>query len=108
MTDALISSLAEIRALRVTSFTSVMRYKNTETPMPEIGRALGVAYIVEGNITRDDEHVRITAQLINADADKHIWSKTFDRPTSDLLSVQIEVAAAIAAQISDELLSPKI
>ena len=104
MTDALISSLAKIRPLQVTSFTSVMRYKNTETPIPEIGRALGVAYILEGNITRDDEHVRITAQLIDAATDKHVWSRTFDRPTSDLLSMQREVVAAIAAQISDELL----
>lgn len=104
MTDALISSLAEIRALQVTSFTSVMRYKNTETPISEIGRALGVAYIVEGNILRDEEHVRITAQLIAADADKQLWSKTFDRPVSDLMSVQSEVATAISAQISDELL----
>jgi|GEM_PF-558711 len=104
MTDALISSLAEIRALQVTSFTSVMRYKNTETPISEIGRALGVAYIVEGNILRDEERVRITAQLIAADADKQLWSKTFDRPVSDLASVQSEVATAISAQISDELL----
>ncbi len=104
MTDALISSLAQIRALRVTSLTSVMRYKNTETPIPEIGRALGVAYILEGSIFRDDEKVRITAQLIAADADKHVWSNTFDRSMPALLSVQSEIAAEIAAQISGELL----
>ena len=104
ITDALISSLAQIQALRVTSFTSVLRYKNTEIPIPEIGRALGVAYIVEGSILRDDEHVRITAQLIAADTDEHVWSKTYDRPTTDLRSVQSEVAAAIAAQISNKLL----
>jgi len=104
MTDALISSLAGVRALQVTSYTSVMRYKNTEDPIPAIGRALGVAYIVEGSITRDDEHVRITVQLIDANTDTHVWSKAFDRPTPDLLSVQSEVAAAIAAQISDEML----
>jgi TolB-like protein len=104
MTDALISSLAEIQALRVTSLTSVLRYKNTEVSIPEIGRALGVAYIVEGSIFREDEHVRITAQLIAADADKHIWSTTLDRSMPNLLSMQSDVAAAIAAQISDELL----
>jgi len=104
MTDALISSLAGVRALQVTSYTSVMRYKNTEDPITAIGRALGVAYIVEGSITRDDEHVRITVQLIDANTDTHVWSKAFDRPTPDLLSVQSEVAAAIAAQISDEML----
>jgi len=105
MTDALISSLAEIRTLRVTSLTSIMRYKNTEIPIPEIGRALGVAYILEGSVFRDVEQVRLTAQLIDANTDKHVWSKTFDRPSPDLLSVQSEVAAAIAAQISDEMQS---
>ena len=104
MTDALISSLAEIPALRVTSLTSVMTYKNTEIPIPEIGRTLGVAYIVEGSVFRDDENVRITAQLIATDTDTHVWSKTFDRPMPDILSVQSEVATAIAAQISNELL----
>ncbi len=104
MTDALISSLAKTRSLQVTSFTSVMRYQDTETPTPEIARTLGVAYIVEGSVFRDNEHVRITAQLIDANTDTHIWSKTFDRPTPNLLSVQSEVAAAIAAQISDEML----
>lgn len=104
MTDALISSLARVRGLQVTSFTSVMRYKNTEDPIPVIGRALGVAYILEGSITREDEHVRITAQLIDANTDTHVWSKTFNRPILDLLSVQNEVAAAIAAQISGVML----
>ncbi len=103
MTDALISSLAEIGTLRVTSLTSVMRYKNTEIPIPEIGRTLGVAYILEGSVFRDVEQVRLTAQLIDANTDKHVWSKTFDRPSPDLLSVQSEVTAAIAAQISDEM-----
>ena len=104
MTDAMISSLAEIGELRVTSLTSVMKYKNTEISIPDIGRALGVAYIVEGSVYRDGEHVRITAQLIDTNTDKHVWSKAFDRPVSDLLSVQSEVAAAIAAEISDEML----
>jgi tetratricopeptide (TPR) repeat protein len=80
-----------------------MRYQDTEIPIPEIGRVLGVAYILEGSVYRDSEQVRIIAQLIEAESDKHVWSKTFDRATSDLLSVQSEVAAAIAAQISDEI-----
>jgi TolB-like protein len=104
MTDALISSLAEIGSLRVTSLTSVMRYQNTETPIPEIGRVLGVAYILEGSVTRDGERVRIIAQLIQAESDEHVWSKTFDRTASDLLSVQSEVAVAIAALVSDEII----
>jgi TolB-like protein len=105
MTDALISSLAEIGTLGVTSLTSVMRYKNTETPIPEIGRTLGVAYILEGSVFRDDEQVRLTAQLIDANTDKHVWSKRFDRPSPDLLSVQSEVTATIAALISNEMVT---
>ena len=104
MTDALITSLAELRSLRVTSLTSVMRYGNTDIPLIEIGRTLGVAYIVEGSVLRDGQNLRITAQLIAADTDTHIWAKTFDRETSDLLLVQSEIAAEIAKQISEELL----
>jgi len=103
MTDAMISSLAEIGVLHVTSLTSVMKYKNTEVSIPEIGRELGVEYIVEGSVYRDGENVRITAQLIDTKTDKHVWSRAFERPMSDLLSVQSEVAAAIGAQISDEM-----
>ncbi len=104
MTDAIISSLAKIPTLRVTSLTSVMQYSDTETPIPEIGRALGVAYILEGSIFHDNELVRITTQLIASDTDEHVWSSTFERPMLDLLSMQNEVATAVAAQISDELL----
>lgn len=104
MTDALISSLAEVRALRVTSLTSVMRYKDTDIPIAEIGRTLGVAYVVEGSLYREEDSVRITAQLIATNADEYIWSSTFERPMVDLFSMQNEVATAVAAQISDELL----
>ena len=96
MTDGLIASLAQVRALRVTSLTSVMRYKNTDTPIPEIGQTLGVAHIVEGSLIREGDRVRVTAQLIDVDVDEHIWSTTLDRPIPDLLSVLNEVATAIA------------
>lgn len=108
MTDALISALAEVDNLQVTSLTSIMRYKSTEIPIPEIGRALGAAYILEGSVFRDADRARITAQLIEADTDKHVWSRTFDRPLSDLFSVQTEVAAAVAAQISNKLVSTPV
>lgn len=104
MTDALISSLAEIRELRVTSLTSVMRFSDTDMPMPDIARSLDVAYLVEGSVMRDDNMVRITAQLIAAGSDTHLWSKTFDRPAENLMAVQKEVADEIAAQISSELI----
>lgn len=104
MTDALISSLAEVPALRVTSLTSVRRYKNTDVPIPEIGRELGVAFLVDGSVYRDNDNLRISAQLIDADADTHVWSKTFERSMPELQAAQSEVASAIAQQISGELL----
>ena len=104
MTDALISSLAETRKLRVTSLTSVMRYNDTEIPLPEIARSLDVAYLVEGSVMRDDNLVRITAQLIAAGSDTHVWSETYDRPAENLMAVQREVADEIAEQISTELI----
>lgn len=103
MTDALISSLAENRQLRVTSLTSVLRFSDTDAPLPEIARLLDVAYLVEGSVVRDDNLVRITAQLIAADSDTHVWAKSFDRPAENLMAVQREVAEEIAAQISTEL-----
>ncbi len=103
MTDALISALANTGSLRVTSLTSIMRYKNTDIPIPEIGRVLDVAYILEGSVSRNNENVRITAQLIKTESDQHLWARTFDRSASDLLSVQSDVADAIARQISGEI-----
>jgi len=104
VTHALISSLAESGTLQVTSLTSVIRFKNTETSISEIGRALSVAYILEGGVIRDGERVRITARLIQTDSDEQIWAKTIDRDYSALLSMQTDVANTIATQVFDEML----
>jgi TolB-like protein/cytochrome c-type biogenesis protein CcmH/NrfG len=99
MTEALITDLAKIKALKVISRTSVMRYKNTEKSLPEIARELNVAAIVEGSILREGNRVRITAQLIEAKTDRHLWADSYDRELESILVLQSEVAQAIAREI---------
>jgi TolB-like protein/DNA-binding winged helix-turn-helix (wHTH) protein/Tfp pilus assembly protein PilF len=99
MTDELISDLGQIRALRVISRTSVMAYKHARKPLPQIARELNVDAIVEGTVLRSGEQVRITAQLIDATADKHLWSQSYEGELKDTLALQNQVARAIADQI---------
>ncbi len=99
MTEALITNLAKVRALRVISRTSVMRYKATRKPLPEIARELDVDAVVEGAVVRSGDHVRITAQLIYAPTDRHLWAEEYNRDLRDILSLQNEVAAAITREV---------
>jgi TolB-like protein/DNA-binding winged helix-turn-helix (wHTH) protein/Flp pilus assembly protein TadD len=99
MTDELISDLGQISALRVISRTSVMAYKHTRKPLPEIARELNVDAVVEGTVLRSGDQVRITAQLIEAAADKHLWSQSYEGELRDTLALQNNVARAIADQI---------
>ena len=103
MTEALISDLAQIHSLRVISRTSVMQYKAAKRPLPEIARALNVDAVVEGSVLRSGERVRITAQLIEAKTDRHLWAKAYERDVRDVLSLQSEVARAIAREIEARL-----
>ena len=103
MTEALIASLAQIRALRVISRTSAMQYKGAKQPLPEIARALNVDAIIEGGVLRSGERVRVTANLIEAATDRHLWSKTYERDVGDVLSLQGAVARAIADEIRIEI-----
>ena len=105
MTEALIADLAKVRALKVISRTSVMRYKNSNRPLPEIARELGVDAIVEGTVQRVGDQVRINAQLIDATSDTHLWAETYDRSITNVLSLQGEVARAIVQQIKVKLTS---
>ena len=114
MTEALITNLAQIRALKVVSRTSAMQYKGVRKPLPEIARALQVDSVVEGTVARFGNRVRITAQLIEAATDRHLWAQSYERDLSDVLALQGEVARAIAdevrVQVSGEeqaLLQPK-
>src|SRR5208337_518547 len=99
MTDALITDLAKIRTVKVISRTSVMRYKGSNKPLPEIAQALGVDGILEGSVQRSGGRVRITAQLIRAATDTHLWAESYERDTRDVLTLQAEVAQAIAREI---------
>jgi TolB-like protein/Tfp pilus assembly protein PilF len=103
MTEALITDLSRIRSVRVVSRTSVMRYKGAEKPLPEIARELGVDGVVEGSVLRSGGRVRITAQLIRASDDRHLWAESYDRELRDVLAVQGAVAQAIASAIKGQL-----
>jgi len=104
MTDELTTDLASISALRVISRSSVMQYQGKHRPpAPEIARALNVDGLVEGSVLRIGDRVRITAQLIDAPADKHLWAKSFERTSRDVLALQDELAAAIANEINVRL-----
>jgi TolB-like protein/Tfp pilus assembly protein PilF len=99
MTDELITNLAKISALRVTSYTSVSKYKGTTKALPQVADELHVDAIVEGSVVRAGEQVRITAQLIYAPRDQHLWAEEYQRYLRDVLYLQHEVARDIAQQI---------
>jgi len=103
MTDALITDLAKMREVKVISRTSAMQYKGTHLLLPEIARALSVDAVVEGSVVRSRGKVRITAQLIHAPSDRHLWADSFEGPADDILSIQDEVARAIADRIQGQL-----
>ncbi|MGB9430889.1 MAG: tetratricopeptide repeat protein [Candidatus Acidiferrum sp.] len=99
MTEALIGTLSGIHNLRVTSRTSVMRFKDTHLSVPEIARTLQVDAIVEGSVVHDGTRIRVQAQLIRAATDEHFWSEAYDRELRDVLSLQSDVAQSIARKV---------
>jgi TolB-like protein/DNA-binding winged helix-turn-helix (wHTH) protein/Tfp pilus assembly protein PilF len=99
MTDELITNLAKISALRVTSYTSVSKYKASSKPLPQVARELQVDAIVEGAVLRSGDQIRITAQLIYAPRDQHLWAEEYQRYMRDVLYLQREVARDIAQQV---------
>ena len=103
MTDQLITDLAQISALKVISRTSVMAYEGARKPLPQIARELHVDAVVEGTVLRAGDQVRITAQLIDASTDKHLWSQSYQGELKDTLALQDRVARAIAEQIQINL-----
>ncbi len=103
MTEALIASLAKVASLRVISRTTAMQYKGVRKPLPEIARELRVDAVVEGAVVRSGERVRITAQLIQASTDRHLWAETYERDLSDVLALQGEVTRAIVDEIQVQL-----
>jgi TolB-like protein/DNA-binding winged helix-turn-helix (wHTH) protein len=103
MTDELITELGQVGELRVISRTSIMTYKNTHKSLPEIGRELNVDAVVEGTVLRSGRQVRITAQLIQAAADRHLWAQSYEGDIGDALALQKKVAISIAKEIRIEL-----
>ncbi|MFZ0393066.1 MAG: winged helix-turn-helix domain-containing protein [Terracidiphilus sp.] len=103
MTDQLITDLAKVGSLRIISRTSVMQYKGTLKSLPEIARELNVDAILEGSVIRSGQRVRVTAQLLEARTDRHIWAETYDRDSGDVLKLQEEVASAIAQQVRAQI-----
>jgi TolB-like protein/DNA-binding winged helix-turn-helix (wHTH) protein/Tfp pilus assembly protein PilF len=103
MTDELITDLAKVGALRVTSRTTVTLYKHTSKSLPQIAHELNVDGIVEGSVVRSGQRVRITAQLIRASADQHVWAEAYERDLGDALRLQSDVAQAITKQVRAQL-----
>lgn len=103
MTDELITNLAQIKALRVISRTSAMQYKGTKKSLQEIARELNVDAVVEGSVLRSGERIRISAQLIHAATDRNLWAESYERDLRDVLTLQSEVARAIAEEVQIKL-----
>jgi len=107
MTDELITELGQIAGLRVISRTSMMTYKGARKSIPQIAHELNVDAVVEGTVLRSGNQVRITAQLIQAEDDKHLWARSYEGEVRDTFSLQNEVARAIATQIRTKLNAPE-
>lgn len=103
MTEALTTDLGKISALRVISRTSVMQYKGTKKPLPEIAKELNVDALVEGTVTRSGTHMRITANLVQASPEKHLWAETYESEVGDALVVQGQIAEAVAREVKVSL-----
>jgi TolB-like protein/tetratricopeptide (TPR) repeat protein len=99
ITDALIGRLSGIHELRVVSHTSVLRFRNSQESVPEIARALDVDAVLEGSVIRDGIRIRVTAQLIRAATDGHLWSEDYDREMRDVLTLESEVAQLVAEKV---------
>ena len=103
LTDDLITDLGKMVTLRVISRTSVMQYKRTRKPLPEIARELNVDAAVEGTVQRSGSRVRITAQLLQARTDRHLWAETYERDSQDVIQLERQMAVAIAHEVTGRL-----
>jgi TolB-like protein/DNA-binding winged helix-turn-helix (wHTH) protein len=103
MTDELTTSLARVRSLRVVSRTTMNQYRGGHKPVPQIARELNVDAVIEGSVVRLADKVRITAQLIDARRDRHLWAQSYERPLTDILEVQDAIAFDVASQVRTTL-----
>ena len=102
-TEELVTELAQVHSLRVISRTSTMVYKGSKKPLPQIAQELHVRYVLEGSVARDGQRVRVTAQLINAPTDTHLWAKTYDGDLKDVLDIQSQISQAIVSDVQLDL-----
>jgi TolB-like protein/Tfp pilus assembly protein PilF len=107
MTEALTTELAQISSLKVISHTSVLQYKGTKKPLPQIAQELNVDAVIEGAVQRSGDKVEITVQLIQAPSDRHLWAKSYERGLPDILELQREVTHSITDEIRAKLTSPE-
>lgn len=105
MTDVIIGKLSQLKDLKVISMSSVMRYKNPERNLKEIGQELNVATILEGSIQKEGGRVRVTTQLINVADDAHLWAQTFDKDLESIFAIQDEISREIVGAMKITLLS---
>jgi len=105
ITEDVITQLSKIADIKVISHTSMMRYKNTDKKIPEIGKELNVGAVLEGSLRRSGDQVRIVAQLINASTDEHLWAETYDEALPHILEIQSKVAQQIASALQARLSS---
>ena len=103
VTEALTTELSQIPGLRVISRTTSMAYKGSTKSLPEIARELAVDFILEGSVVRDQETVRVTAQLIDAGSDRHLWARSYDIPIRNLLPAQAEITRQIGKDVQAAL-----
>lgn len=104
LSEELLNLLAKVPALKVTSRSSAFSYKGKEVKLSQVARELGVAHVLEGSVRKSGNRLRITAQLIDARTDTHLWSETYDRSLDDIFAVQDEIAAAVVGQLKISLL----
>lgn len=103
ITEDVIANLSKIRALKVISRTSVMRFRDRQQSLREIGATLGATTLLDGSVRRDGNRVRVVAQLVDAQSDRHLWAETYDREVADIFAIQTEVALCIADALRAEL-----
>jgi adenylate cyclase len=105
LTDDIITDLSKVGGLTVIARTSVFTYKNKAVKIPDVGRELGVRYVLEGSVRKVDDQVRITAQLVDAGAGHHLWAERYDRDVKDIFGVQDEISQTIVIAVKEMILT---
>jgi TolB-like protein len=103
ITEDVVAQLSKIRALRVISHASVMRFRQRRGSLREMGATLGAATLLDGSVRHAGDRVRIVAKLVDVDSGRHLWAETYDRRVTDVLSIQVDVALRIVAALEAEL-----